>query len=297
MQNSYIPEWLNTTEYPFTAHEIKIEGHAMRYIDEGEGDVLLFVHGTPVWSFLYRHCVKHFSTNYRCIALDHLGFGLSDKPIDADYSPKAHAERLAAFVQALNLDNITLITQDYGGAISLDFATQHPHFIKQFVIANSWIWLLPSLEQGGKLFSLALGKWLYLKYGFSAKFMIPNAFGNKKLLTPSIHAHYLKPLDTPEKRISTYALVQAFSRDHEWYRGIQDRISVLEEKPVLMLWGMKDRFVRYKEMMPLWKKVWKNMRLIEIDEAGHFVEEEAPLRVVAEIEHFLSLQKYASITS
>lgn len=285
-ETSY-PDWLDTKEYPFPQRSLTLQGYRIHYIDEGEGDILLFVHGTPVWSYLYRHCIKDLSRSYRCIALDHLGFGLSDKPVHADYSPKAHAERLAAFVQALSLERVTLITQDYGGPISLDFATQHPEKIQKLVIANSWMWLHPTLEKGGKLFSSALGKWLYLKYGFSAKFMIPQAYGNKKLLTPSIHAHYLKPLDTPEKRVATYALVTAFARDHAWYKALQSRIHVLENKPVQILWGMRDRFVRYTEMMPLWKKVWKNLSIVEIPEAGHFVEEEAPELCASAIAEFL----------
>jgi pimeloyl-ACP methyl ester carboxylesterase len=287
-----LPSWLDRKEFPFASRFMDIDEnsqhYSLHYIDEGQGEVLLFVHGTPVWSFLYRHCIKRLSAHYRCVALDHLGFGLSDKPHNADYSPEAHSRRLEIFIQKLGLENITIITQDYGGPISLDYAGRHAENVVRFVIANSWMWSLPRMEQGGKLFSNALGKWLYLRYGFSAKVMIPQAFGDKKNLSRSIHQHYLNPLNTPQNRMGTFGLVKALANNHAWYRGIEERQKALADKPVLMLWGMKDRFVPHSLMMPLWKQVWNNAEYIEFTEAGHFVEEEAPERVCKEIEHFLA---------
>lgn len=286
---SRLPQWVNTLEYPFQQRFMSIDGNNISYVDEGEGDILLFVHGTPVWSYLYRHCIKELSKTYRCIALDHLGFGLSDKPAHGDYSPKAHGERLLKFINHLQLDSFTLITQDYGGPISLDATTQMPDKVSRLVISNSWMWLHPTLEKGGKLYNGTIGKWLYLNYGFSPKVMIPLAFGNRKKLTSELHQQYLTPLNTPQNRIATYPLVQAFTHDHAWYHSIQERFERLENIPTLMLWGMKDPFVRYREMMPLWKNVLKNMKLVELSEAGHFVEEEAPQQVVNEISMFLSM--------
>lgn len=281
------PDWLDIAEYPFTSRFININGETIHYVDEGQGEILLMVHGTPVWSFLYRHTIKELSGRYRCIALDHLGFGLSGKPMNADYSPEAHAERLALFVHQLGLTNITLITQDFGGPISLDFASRNAGLIKRLVIANSWMWLLPRLEQGGKLFTTRLGKWLYVRYGFSAKVMIPQSFANRSLLTKHIHAHYLKPLATPSERESTYALVRSFTTTHDWYKDISERQKSLADKPVLMLWGMKDKFVPYSIMAPLWNEVWQNVEWQEFAEVGHFVEEEAPALVTTAIETFL----------
>jgi haloalkane dehalogenase len=281
------PEWLNTKEYPFTSHFAMIEGYSMHYVDEGQGEVLLMVHGTPVWSFLYRHCIQRLSARYRCVALDHLGFGLSDKPSGADYTPQAHAQRLRAFIEKLGLKNITIITQDYGGPIALDYAVHHAENVRRIVIANSWMWSLPQMEQGGKLFNNALGKWLYLRYGFSAKVLIPQSFGDKRRLSSEIHGQYLSPLNTPQNRIATFALVQALSGNGEWYAVLNEKSTCIAVKPVLMLWGMRDRFVPAAQLLPLWKKLWTNARYVEIDNAGHFVEEEASGRVTEEIERFL----------
>jgi pimeloyl-ACP methyl ester carboxylesterase len=88
------PDWLNKTLYPFESRWITMDGNAIHYIDEGSGEILFFVHGTPEWSFGYRDLIRELRNSYRCIAIDLLGFGLSDKPADADYTCQAHALRL-----------------------------------------------------------------------------------------------------------------------------------------------------------------------------------------------------------
>src|SRR6266542_1158670 len=93
--------WLDKNEYPFQSNFIEIDGHQIHYVDEGKGETILFVHGTPVWSFLYRHMIKDLSNKFRCVAIDHLGFGLSDKPKNADFTPLAHARRLENFIGKL----------------------------------------------------------------------------------------------------------------------------------------------------------------------------------------------------
>ena len=82
--------WLNTNEYPFKHHYFKVNDTTMHYVDEGEGEVLLFVHGTPSWSFEFRNVIKFLSKKYRCIAIDHIGFGLSEKPAKYDYTVQNH---------------------------------------------------------------------------------------------------------------------------------------------------------------------------------------------------------------
>ena len=80
------PEWLDTKEYPFTPHFHTLRAGKMHYIDEGTGETIVMVHGTPTWSFLYRKIIRRLSQKYRCIAPDHLGFGLSDKPDNFTYT-------------------------------------------------------------------------------------------------------------------------------------------------------------------------------------------------------------------
>src|SRR5690349_13971508 len=110
------PIWLDREEFPFTSRTFAHADGNMHYIDEGAGEVLLFVHGTPDWSFGFRHLIKAFRGSHRCVAIDHLGFGLSDKPMNADYRVAGHEQRLQAFIAHLGLKNVTLIVTDFGGS-------------------------------------------------------------------------------------------------------------------------------------------------------------------------------------
>src|SRR5688500_7798390 len=89
------PAWVDRSAYPFRSRFLEVvPGTRMHYVDEGRGDVVLFVHGTPTWSFEWRHAIRQLSRTHRCIAMDHLGFGLSDRPRDFDYTPESHARVL-----------------------------------------------------------------------------------------------------------------------------------------------------------------------------------------------------------
>src|ERR687892_1321981 len=96
-----IPDWLDRAAYPFEHRWAKLPPGWMHYLDEGSGHPLLFVHGTPTWSFEYRHLVRALADGFRCIAPDHLGFGLSERPPNLRYSAEEHAKNLARFADDL----------------------------------------------------------------------------------------------------------------------------------------------------------------------------------------------------
>ena len=121
------PAWVDREAFPFRSRFLELApGRRVHYIDEGQGDVLLFVHGTPTWSFEWRHVIRALSRTHRCVAIDNLGFGLSDRPRDFDYSPESHARVLRAFVERLGLGDITLVVHDFGGPCQS--TSQIPHF-------------------------------------------------------------------------------------------------------------------------------------------------------------------------
>ncbi len=110
---------LESLDYPFHARSFLTSHGNIHYIDEGRGDPIVFVHENPTWSFEFRLLVKEFSATHRCIAVDHLGFGLSDKPGNFDYLPGSHAKNLEALLLGLDLKNITFMFGDWGGPITL----------------------------------------------------------------------------------------------------------------------------------------------------------------------------------
>lgn len=113
------PDWLNQTEYPFAAHYFDTPQGKMHYVDEGDGEPTVLLHGNPGWSFKYREIIKAMSPTHRCIAPDYLGFGLSDKPADWDYLPVNHNQHVEALLDSLNLNDITFVFNDWGGPFAM----------------------------------------------------------------------------------------------------------------------------------------------------------------------------------
>ncbi|MDX5320734.1 MAG: alpha/beta fold hydrolase, partial [Bacteroidota bacterium] len=178
------PSWLDTQAYPYKPHYFELDGAQMHYVDEGEGEILLFIHGTPSWSFDFRHQIQNLSKTYRCMAIDHIGFGLSDKPKDYPYSTQQHASNLEKFILEKDLQNITLIVHDFGGPIGMSVAEKYPERFKRFVLFNSWLWSAekdPAFQKMKKVLRSPLLPFLYLNMNFSPSYLLPNSFGERKL--------------------------------------------------------------------------------------------------------------------
>jgi len=110
--NAFNTQWVDRAEYPFAPHTFAADGGRMHYVDEGAGQAVLMVHGTPEWSFGYRHLIRCLSEHYRCVVPDHIGFGLSDKPPGWSYLPSDHAANLEALIEHLGLNNSTEVAGD-----------------------------------------------------------------------------------------------------------------------------------------------------------------------------------------
>ena len=151
------------------------------------GEPILFVHGTPTWSFEYRHLIRALSASHRCIAPDHLGFGLSQRPADFDYRPESHAQVLAQFVDRLGLDRFTLVVHDYGGPIGLPLALDRPDRVRRLVVLNSWMWSIagdPRMARGARMLGGRLGRLLYRRANLSLRSLMPYAYGDRKQADP-----------------------------------------------------------------------------------------------------------------
>ncbi|MEL6673017.1 MAG: alpha/beta fold hydrolase [Bacteroidota bacterium] len=282
------PVWLDPQAYPFTSQWVRLPEGRMHYADEGKGEVVLFIHGTPAWSFLYRTYIRQLSTRFRCIAPDHLGFGLSDKPPGIDYRPKAQAKRLAHFIEELNLTGITLVVHDFGGPIGLGAAMDIPDRIKRVVMFNTWLWetaSLPAVVKIDRLVSSRLGRWLYVNLNFSPRFLLKKGFAHKQKLTGKLHQAYLGPFPHRQSREGVYGLAKGLKGDSVWYASLWKRLDTLAEKPWLILWGMKDEFIT-PDFLKTWKKALPSVE-VHTYEVGHFVQEEAPQETMEQIAAFL----------
>jgi haloalkane dehalogenase len=272
------PSWVNRTLFPFESKWINIDGHDLHYVDEGRGATILFVHGTPEWSFGFRDVIRELRKDFRCVAIDHLGFGLSDKPPGADYSVPAHSLRLTTFIQKLGLHNITLVANDFGGGIGLGYALDNIDNIQAVVLFNTWLWSLKNdshYSRPAKTINSWLGRLLYLRLNAPVNIITPAAFGNRKKLTQEIHRHYKMPVPDANSRIALYAIALELMNSSEWWQSLWNRADVLKQKPMLILWGMKDKFVPPYEFEK-WKVRFPHAKAIAFPSSGHFVQEEQP---------------------
>ena len=126
--------------FDFAPRYVEQDGLRMHYVDEGEGDPVLLLHGEPTWAYLYRKVIPRLTPSFRCLAPDYFGFGRSDKPTDPGwYSYDRHAESIARFAEELDLREVTVVMQDWGGPIGLRFAVEHPDRVARLVVLNTGI--------------------------------------------------------------------------------------------------------------------------------------------------------------
>lgn len=282
------PNWLNKAEYPFKNHYLCIDNHLIHYIDEGSGETLLFVHGTPSWSFDFRHLIRHLSKQYRCIAIDHIGFGLSDKPYNYKYTTQQHSENLETLITYLKLDNVTLIVHDFGGPIAFNWAVHNPDKINSIIAFNTWMWSSkdePEFKKISKILKSPLLPLLYRYFNFSANYLLPKSFGIKKP-TKWIHRHYTLPFANNKEREGTIGFAKSLLNDQEWFETIWNKRQSLNQKPKLFIWGMKDIFITSK-YLDKFRETWGDSQCLKLESCGHFPQEEEPESCLNAIELFL----------
>ena len=281
--------WIDRSAYPFQSNYFEVDGGRMHYIDEGHGQPLVMVHGTPTWSFLYRTLIIEFSRDYRVIAPDHIGFGLSEKPEKWSYRPQDHARNLELLIDHLGLKDIVLCVHDFGGPIGLSYALEHPENVRALVIFNTFLWSLkgdPAFERPASLFNNAIGRWLYLRQNFSANVMVRSAWGKHRPLAPDVHRQYQQPFPSADSRKGTWRFFQSLLGESDWYESLWVRRERIADKPALILWGMRDIAFKEKELAR-WKGLFPRARVVTYPQAGHFVPDEAGPEAVQEIGDFL----------
>jgi haloalkane dehalogenase len=201
------------------------------------------VHGTPDWSFLYREPIRRLSDRYRCIALDHLGFGRSDKPAKWTYRVADHARNFAALIDHLALERFTLVVHDFGGPIGLSYALDHPERIDRLVISNTFLWSLKKEAQMRRMLAVMggpIGRFLYLRFNFSTRVILPGAWGKHRPLTPEVHRQYVDAAPRVQDRYPMWCLAREGLAASDWYDALWQRRERIRQIPALILWGMRD---------------------------------------------------------
>ena len=274
------PDWVSDDMYPFESRFFATpSGHRMHFVDEGVGEPIVFVHGNPAWSFEFRHLIEGLRSEFRCVAPDHIGFGLSSRSDRReDHHPESHANRFAVLLDHLDLRDMTLFMTDWGGPIGLDFARKHPDRVRRIALANSWCWPVGDdfhFKSFSALMSSWIGQYLIKRHNIFVNKVMPKAVGNRNILTPEIMAHYRAAQPSPAARAASAALPGVIVGASEWLGSIWRERAAFASKPALIVWGHQDMAFRKKEL-DRWKSALSDVVPHEFEDCGHFLAEEAP---------------------
>ncbi|KAA8880621.1 alpha/beta fold hydrolase [Nocardia colli] len=255
----------------------------MHYVDEGAGQPVMCVHGNPDWSFSYRHVIAGLREQCRVIACDHLGFGLSDKPAEFDYSVKSHAANFADFATHLDLRDVLLVVNDWGGPIALPWALDHPERVAGLVLCNTYLWS----ARGDLLFEAfsaamggPIGRLLIRRANLFAGLLHPMMLAQRDSRRWSVRRHVAGITPPGWQRKGQRVFPTEIVRSGPWQNEYWARIGTLAEIPATIVWGAKDPIFRQKECRR-WLSGLPNSTLVKVDDAAHYPHEDRPDVVVA----------------
>ncbi len=284
--------------YPFASHYMKLKASwRYHYIDEGEGQVVMAVHGNPTWSFYYRELIKGLALDFRVIAPDHIGCGLSDKPSanDYQYTLKSRVDNLDEFIQNLGFaKKITLVGHDWGGMIAMAYAVQNPDQIARIVLMNTaafhpptekklplrlalvrhFTWLSEPAVRGLNLFALAA---LYM--------------ASAQNLPRPVRKGLIAPYNSWANRVAVFNFVRdiplkASDPSFAMVSRVDANLARLAHLPMLICWGMRD-FVFDQTYLNEWRRRFPRARIHTFADAGHYIWEDKPQEMVLIIKDFL----------
>ena len=283
------PAWVDDALFPFQSRFIDIDGHTVHYVDEGSGPVLLFLHGNPTWSFLWRDVISALRKDFRCVALDYPGFGLSAAKRGYRYLPEEHADVVTGFVDALGLERITLVGQDWGGPIGLAAAQRRPAVFDRLVLANTWAWPVNGILHF-EAFSRIVGglpmRFLVRQFNVLVNAFIPTGH-RRRTPTAAEMAHYRQALGTAERRHACAVLPGRVLASHAFFAELEAGLAGLAHLPTLIVWGDADIAFRAQERTRL-EATFPDHETIIVEGAGTYVESDAPEEFVAAIRGWLA---------
>jgi pimeloyl-ACP methyl ester carboxylesterase len=280
--------------FPFESRYLRAGKTNLHYVDEGpsEAPPLLFLHGNPTWSYLWRRPIADLSAaGRRCVAYDHMGFGRSEKPPRMSaYTLERHIENALALIDELDLRDLTLVAHDWGGPIGLGAMLERPERLNAIVLMNTWAWELPSwlppfirefrTEGLGEI--LALGGNLFVE-------SIPGGMARRDVDRVMMDA-YRAPFPDYWSRAGTLAFQREIplterDRSAPMISSIHKRLPQLDV-PMLLLWGMRDP-VFQPVFLDQWRELFPDAEVASLEDASHFVVEDRPDAVIGAIERFL----------
>ena len=287
--------------FPFESRFMRVNGHRMHYVDEGEGDPVLLLHGNPTWSFLYRKFIPRLKdAGHRVIAPDHIGFGLSERPArEHDFSLENHIANLAEFIRRLGLKRITVVCQDWGGPTGLASAVLNPELFKAIVVMNTWAWPEPTEFHSGvfpwrMMHAPVVGPYLFQRRNILIERGLYLSVVHRERFVEEALPAYRHVMPDYDSRLLTRVFPRLIplrpdDRSAATMRWLEQSLRSCKI-PVLIVWG-KEEIVfpaqcahRFKALLPHAQgPLWVT--------GSHFLQEDSPQEICGHILDFLRDQE------
>ena len=268
--------------YPFQSRWADTSAGRVHYIDEGEGQEILFLHGNPTWSFLYRHLIASLRDRFRCVAIDYPGFGLSDRPASYGYTPREHAGVVGEVVDRLDLDGFIVMGHDWGGPIGLSVASARADRVAGLVLGNTWFWPSDRARAFSVVMSSRPMQWMIRERNFFVERFIP--MGVVRQLSDEEMEHYRGVQPSAEHRIGIAEFPRQIVAAIPWLEELATSVPrLLGDKRALITWPVRDIAFPARTTLPRARAAFGDVRVLELPSAKHYFQEDAATEVATAI--------------
>jgi haloalkane dehalogenase len=271
--------------FPFAPHYVEVEGARLHFVEQGTGHPVVFLHGNPTWSYLWRNIIPIVAAKGRCIAPDLIGFGKSDKPNIA-YNYLDHVRYVDGFIRALDLTNVTLVLHDWGGAFGFDYALRHRDNVKALAFFEAvsftftWDTFPRAIREEFKAFRTPGTGWkLICEDNAFIERVIPGAVVRQ--LSEEEMNQYRMPFPTVESRKPVWVMPNTIpfsDRQDEAYRAvknIEDGLPTLT-MPTLLLWARPGTIVNSQERVSWYQQRLPALDVVDLGQGIHYLQEDHP---------------------
>jgi haloalkane dehalogenase len=281
-----------STDFPFTSQYVEVAGSRIHYVEEGSGDPILFLHGQPTSSYLWRNIIPHVTSLGRAIAPDLIGMGKSDKP-NIEYSFFDHVKYVEGFIEKMGLKNITLVIHDWGSALGFYYAMRHPENLKGLAFMEAILAPIPSWdgfpEEIKEMFQAfrtpEVGWDLIVNQNIFVEQVLPGLVARE--MSQAEMDHYREPFIEPSSRKPVWRwpneipiagdppeVVEAVSAYNQWLQQ--------SDLPKLLFYGAPG--ILGSPQMVEWSiQSLKNLKTVDIGPGIHFLQEDNPDLIGSEL--------------
>ncbi|MDR3144511.1 MAG: alpha/beta fold hydrolase [Puniceicoccales bacterium] len=273
-----IPQFLRKM-YPFERNYVTLNcGHKMHYVSCGSGETVLLLHGHPTWSFFFRNLLLLLKSDFKCVAIDHIGYGMSDKPKRYDYSIATHIANAINFAEIMKFRKFHIVAQDFGATVALAMAERWPERVGSMSILNSAAFMMQNLPGIIMLLKLPIMTFIFAKL-FNGLIRMFIHIGTASILDGDVLAGYLLPYKKPSARVAIVEGIHdiPWLPDHpsaEVMKTICDKAFVLTNKKVKFFWA-DDDFHYGPLVLKEWQRLFPNAKCKHYPLCGHFLLEDS----------------------